>query len=319
MKAIRVHQTGGPEVMRLEDVPDPIPGKGQVIVRIHAAGVNPVDTYIRAGSFYIPELPYTPGMDGAGTVEAVGEDVARLKPGDRVYTARTLSGSYAELALCAEHQAQPLPENVSFKQGAGVYVPYATAYRALFQKANALAGETVLIHGGSGGVGTAAIQLAKAAGMTIIATAGTDAGRNLVSQLGAHHVLDHHAPDFVEQTMAATNGNGAGVILEMLANVNLEKDLQLAAHGARIVVIGNRGTIEINPRAIMGKEIVVTGMLLLNVSVGDLAHIHPALYAGLGNGTLNPIVGKEFPLGEAPRAHETVMQPGAYGKIVLVP
>ncbi len=172
MKAIVAHQFGGPEVMRLEDVADPRPGPGQLVVGVHAAGVNPADTYMRSGTYAIkPPLPYTPGMDAAGEVEAVGAGVTRLKPGDRVYTARTLSGAYAERALCAESQAHPLPKNVSYAQGAGVYVPYATAYRALFQLARAVAGETLLVHGASGGVGIAAVQLARAAGLRAAPTA----------------------------------------------------------------------------------------------------------------------------------------------------
>src|SRR5918998_3905087 len=146
MKAIRVHEFGAPEVMRLEDVPEPRAGAGQILVRVRAAGVNPVDTYVRAGAYAkTPELPYTPGSDAAGIVEAVGEGVARVRAGDRVYLAGSLTGTYAELALCDESQAHTLPERVSFAQGAGVYVPYATAYRALFQRAGARAGERVLV------------------------------------------------------------------------------------------------------------------------------------------------------------------------------
>ncbi len=131
MKAIRVHEFGGQEVLRLEEVPTPRPGPGQVLVRMHAIGVNPVETYIRAGTFgYRPALPYTPGNDGAGVVEEVGSDVNELKPGDRVYTARSVSGTYAEFALCTTEQVHPLPANVSFGQGAAMGTPYATAYRA---------------------------------------------------------------------------------------------------------------------------------------------------------------------------------------------
>ncbi|HVG18449.1 MAG TPA: alcohol dehydrogenase catalytic domain-containing protein, partial [Blastocatellia bacterium] len=164
MRAIRVHESGGPEVLKLEDVPDLKPGPGQVLVRVRAAGVNPVDTYIRAGTHAVkPALPYTPGMDAAGDVEAVGEGVTRVAIGDRVYVARTLTGAYAEQALCNESQVHPLPRHISYSQGAAVNVPYATAYRALFQRAKAVAGESVLVHGASGGVGIASVQLARAA------------------------------------------------------------------------------------------------------------------------------------------------------------
>ncbi|MGB7926474.1 MAG: NADPH:quinone reductase [Pyrinomonadaceae bacterium] len=320
MKAIRVDEFGGPEVMRLVDAPDPPPEAGQVLVRVHAAGVNPVDAYIRAGVYArTPPLPYTPGMDGAGVVLAVGEGVKRLATGDRVYIAGSLSGTYAELSLSEESQVQPLPQEVSFAQGAGVNVPYATAFRALFQRAHALPGESVLVHGASGGVGVAATQLARAAGMRVIGTGGTEQGRKLVSEQGAHHVLDHRAPDYLEQLLAITGGRGVDVVLEMLANVNLDKDLNVLARNGRVVVIGNRGTVEINPRAAMSRDASILGMSLMNAPAGELPPIHAALVAGLENGTLRPVIREEMPLADAPRAHEAVMEPGAYGKIVLIP
>ena len=200
MKAIRVKEFGGPEVMQLEEVADPKPAAGQVVVRIRAAGVNPVDVYVRSGTYpRKPALPYTPGTDGAGTVESLGPDAntpadtdaaaKRFKPGDRVYLAGSLSGTYAELALCEEQFVFPLPAHVSFAQGAAMHVAYATAFRALFQLAHAEAGETLLVHGASGGVGIAAVQLARAAGLRVIGTVGSERGRKLVLDEGAHVVL----------------------------------------------------------------------------------------------------------------------------------
>ena len=320
MKAIRVHEFGGPEVMRLEEVPDPKAGQGQVLVRVKAAGVNPVDTYIRSGAYAAkPQLPYTPGADAAGVVEAVGAGVTGIAAGDRVYTVQTLSGAYAELALCDRNQVKPLPANVSFAQGAGISVPYGTAYRALFQRAHATPGEIVLVHGASGGVGTAGVQLARASGMTVIGTAGTDKGRQLVKEQGAHHVLDHSAAGYLDQVMRLSGGRGVDVVLEMLSNVNLDKDLTVLAKYGRIVVIGCRGTVEINPRAAMGKDAAILGMILFNATPVEMESIHAGLFAGLANGTLRPVVGKELPLKEAPKAHVDVMAPGAHGKIVLVP
>lgn len=320
MKAIQVHETGGPEVMKLEEVPDLKPGSGQVVVRVKASGVNPVDTYIRAGAHsQKPPLPYTPGMDAAGDVEAIGEGVTRVAVGDRVYTSTTITGAYAEQVLCDASQVNLLPENVSYAQGAAVNVPYVTAYRGLFHRARAVAGETVLVHGASGGVGIAGVQLARAAGMKVIGTGGTDRGRELVKEQGAHHVLDHRAPDYFDHLKSLTSGRGVDVILEMLANVNLAKDLTALAQAGRVVVIGNRGTIEINPRDAMGRDAAILGMTLFNASAQELASIHAALFAGLESGTLRPVVGQEMPLAEAPRAHAAVMEPGAYGKIVLIP
>jgi NADPH2:quinone reductase len=319
MKAIRVHEFGGPEVMKLEEMPDLTPGPGQVVVSVKAAGVNPVDSYIRTGTYYLkPSLPYTPGMDAAGTVEAVGQRES-VEVGERVYVAGTLSGAYAAQALCDASQVHRLPERVSFAQGAGVNVPYATAYRALYNRAHGQPGETVLVHGASGGVGIAAVQMARAGGLTVIGTAGTEKGRKLALEQGAHHVVDHRKEGYAEEIMELTKGRGVDVILEMLANVNLAKDLTLLALRGRVVVIGNRGSIEINPRATMQRDLSILGLTLMNATKEELVGIHAALVAGLESGTLNPVVGREMPLAEAALAHRAVMEPGAYGKIILIP
>jgi NADPH2:quinone reductase len=278
-----------------------------------------VDTYIRAGTYAKkPALPYTPGFDAAGIVESVGPEVRRFKPGDRVYINHNLSGAYAEKTLCDEESVFALPDRLSFSQGAGVWVPYATAFYALFEAAKARPGETTLVHGASGGVGSAAVQISRSWGMQVIGTAGTDKGIRMVKDQGAL-ALNHHDPKYLEQITAATNGRGPDVILEMLANVNLAKDLGMIARRGRIIVIGNRGTIEINPRDAMAKGASIIGVMLLNTPPEEAQRIAAALAAGLENGTLNPMVGREFPLAEAPRAHETVLAPGALGKIVLIP
>jgi NADPH2:quinone reductase len=318
MKAIVIHEFGGPDVMKLETVADPAPGAGQVVVRLRAAGVNPVDTYIRSGTHAIkPPLPYTPGSDGAGEVERVGDGVTTLREGDRVYVGATGVGTYAERIACAAALAHPLPPNVTFAQGAALGVPYATAYRALFQRAAARGGETVLIHGATGGVGIAAVELAHARGLRIIATGGTDAGLAVVQKRGAEVVINHRTEGYTAQIMDATGGRGVDVIVEMLANVNLDRDLQMLARGGRVVVVGNRGRIEINPRDLMGREAAVLGVMLFNASESEQREMHAALFAGLSAGTLEPVVGREFPLAEAGRAHQAVLEPGAHGKIVL--
>jgi NADPH:quinone reductase len=318
MKAVRVHEFGGPEVLRLEDMPTPKPGPGEMLVQIHATGVNPVETYIRAGTYArLPELPYTPGNDGAGVVEQVGANVSEFKTGDRVYTAGSLSGTYAEFALCKKDQVHPLPANVSFAQGAAIGTPYATAYRGLLQRATVKPGETVLVHGASGGVGIAAVQLARADGLRVFGTAGSDEGLKLAREQGAHEVFDHRAPEHFEQVMKATGGRGVDVIVEMLANVNLGKDLTILAKGGRVVIIGSRGPVEIDPRNTMQRDADVRGMILPNTPPAEMASIHAALVAGLENGTLRPVIGKEFPLAEAAQAHRAVRESGALGKIVL--
>jgi NADPH:quinone reductase len=319
MKAIVVREFGGPDVMKVEDVPEPSPAAGQVVIRVKAIGVNPVDTYIRAGTYARkPSLPYTPHADIAGVVEKAGAGASKVQPGDRVYAYMTDAGG-AELALCEEWQVQRLPDRVTFQQGAAMGVPYITAWRALFLKAKARPGETVLVHGASGGVGTAAVQLARAHGMQVIGTAGTDEGVRLVRDQGAHHVLNHGTPDYLQQIPALTGGRGVDVILEMLANVNLDRDLDLIALRGRIMVIGNRGRVEIDPRKMMSKDGAMAGMTLFNTTREEFQEIHAGLVAGLENGTLNPVIRKELPLAEAPKAHVEVMEPGAFGKIVLVP
>jgi NADPH2:quinone reductase len=315
-----VKEFGGPEVLQLEEVLTPQPGPGEVLVRIHATGINPVETYIRAGTYArLPKLPYTPGNDGAGVVEQVGMDVIEFKAGDRVYTAGSLSGTYAEFALCKKEQVHPLPANVSFAQGAAMGTPYATAYRGLLQRAEAKPDETVLVHGASGGVGTAAVQLARAHGLRVFGSAGSAEGLKLAREQGAHEVFDHRVPDHFEQIMQATGGHGVDVIVEMLANVNLGKDLTILAKGGRVVIIGSRGPVEINPRDTMQRDADVRGMILPNTPPAQMASIHAALVAGLENGTLRPVIGKEFPLFNAAEAHRAAVEPGATGKIVLVP
>src|SRR5580693_2039589 len=191
MKAIRVLQFGGPEVLQLKNVPDPEPGPKQVLIHVRAVGVNPVETYIRAGRYTNLSLPYTPGTDAAGEVAQIGAQVRNVTFGARVYTSGSVTGAYANMTVCEAADIHPLPDHTSFAEGAAMNIPYGTAWRALFQRARAVPGETVLVHGATGGVGTAAVQLARAAGMIVIGTAGSEEGMKLVTQQSAHHALNH--------------------------------------------------------------------------------------------------------------------------------
>lgn len=320
MKAILIRQFGGPEVVKLEEVPTPKPAAGQVLVRIHAAGVNPYDTYMRTGSYaQKPALPYTPGSDGAGVIEAVGEGVKKVQAGDRVYTAKTITGAYAEYALALEEQVHTLPAKLSFSQGAGVWVPYGTAYHALIHSAKAHASETVLVHGASGGVGIASVQMARAMGLTVLGTAGTPRGRDLAKREGAQQVFDHGRAGYQDEILKATGARGVDIILEMLANVNLAHDLKLLAIRGRVIVIGNRGEVTINARELMGRRASIRAFTLWGITPAEEADIHAGLMAGLENGTLRPVVAKELPLAEAAQAHQEILESGAAGKIVLVP
>lgn len=328
MKAIVVREHGGPEVLKLEDVPNPKPGPDQVVVRVRAVGVNPVDVYIRSGAYARkPALPFIPGSDAGGDIDAVGANVKHVAVGDRVFVHGTAAehtvghygGAYAERAVCRLDHIYRLPASISYAQGAAMGVPYATAYRALFHRAGARPGDLVLIHGATGGVGLAAVQIAHAQGITVLGTGGSDRGLASVRESGADFVFNHTTPNYLDDIMRATSGRGVNVILEMAAHVNLDKDLGLLAPHGRVVVIGNRSRVEIDARQLMGRDASILGMTLFNISDPDMASINAYMVAGLANGTLKPVVGREFPLADAAKAQDAVMAPGAHGKIVLVP
>jgi NADPH2:quinone reductase len=311
MHAVRVHEFGEPDVLALEEVPQPEPVEGEVLVRIQAAGVNPFETYVRAGAYTeLPALPYTPGVDGAGV---------RTDTGERVYVTDSLSGTYAEYALCREEDVRPLPDTLSYAQGAALGVPYFTAYRAMIQRAAPQAGERVLIHGASGGVGIATTQLAVAAGLDVVGTAGSEAGSELVAAQGEVRVLDHRDPAHVETALELTGGRGFDIIIEFLANVNLGKDLKLLAQRGRVVVVGSRGSVEVDARDLMNAEGAVLGMRTPNARPEEVESARAAVDAGLRSGVLRPVVGRELPLTEAARAHRLLMERPALGRLVLVP
>jgi NADPH2:quinone reductase len=321
MRAIRVSAFGNPDVLTLEETPVPEPAPGEVRVRLHAAGVNPYESYIRTGNYArLPQLPYTPGSDGAGIVDAVGPDVSGHAVGDRVYVAAFGggTGTYAEQIVCAAAHVHPLPDDVGFGQGAALGVPAATAYRALTIRARARAGETVLVHGASGAVGVASAQLARAAGLRVFGTAGSDEGLALATRAGCERVFNHRSNGYEKSILEATGGHGVDLILEMLANENLLRDLGLLKQNGRVVVIGSRGRIEIDPRLTMGKESAVLGTTLWSTTSAEYVETHAALAAALDSGVLRPAVGRELPLGEAAEAHRAVIEDRAAGKIVLV-
>jgi len=324
MRAIRAHNFGGPEVLQLEELDDPVPGDGEVVVDVYAAGVNPADTYMRNGTYAIvPELPYIPGGDAGGVISAVGVGVEGHSVGDRVFVGTALSfdltGCYAEKVKRKASEVMPLPEGVSFSEATAFGVSYATAHYALFERGGAIAGETVFIHGASGSVGTSAIQLAKRAGLMVIGSGGTTNGLDLIRAEGADHAVDHSKERYIDEVTQLTGGNGPELILEMLANVNLAVDMDLAAKNGRIVIIGNRGEITINPRVAMMKELDIRGIALWNASAEQVALMMEDILNGVAEGKVRPIIGRQMPLAEAAAAHVAVLEPGAHGKIVLVP
>ena len=302
MKAIRVSEYGGPSVLKLEEIPTPQPAPNQVLVRNRAVGVNPVDTYLRSNTDNRgPKLPYTPGSDSAGVVEAVGGDVKGVKAGDRVYVGGTVSGAYAELSLCTEAQVHPLPSGASFAQGAAVNVPYATAYQALFNRARRPAGESVLVHGASGGVGIGAVQLARARGITVIGTAGTERGPQAGRRAGRAPRARPHRAGLSRRGAAADRRprrrRGDGDARQRRTS---RRTSACIAMNGRIVVIGNRGTTEINARHAMNKNAAILGMALGHATPRQLAGIHAALGRGARQRHAAPgHRGQEIPLAEA--------------------
>lgn len=325
MKAIRAHKFGGPEALQLDEIDAPTPAEGEVVVEMKAAGVNPSDTYVLSGTYAIkPELPYIPGGDAGGIVCEIGARVTKVKVGDRVAIGKSFgvefSGTYAEKILRKEEHLIVLPDHVEFAQATTLGVSYPTAHYALFKRGRATKDDVIFIHGASGSVGTSAIQLAKGIGATVIGSAGTDKGLALIKDQGVDLAVDHSKEGYIDKIMAFTNGNGVDLTLEMLANVNLATDLDIAARKGRIVVIGNRGEITINPRLTMMKELDVMGMAAWNISKDDMAIIIADLVAALADKTIAPVIGKQFPLQDAGDAFRYVITPddGASGKVVLV-
>lgn len=319
MRAIRVSAFGGPDVLKFfTDIPIPKINENQVLLKVFSAGVNPVDTYIRTGTYARrPELPYIPGGDAAGIIADIGSNVNNVKKGQRVYTVFA-ENTYAEYAVCDAQTVFPLADKLSFHQGAALGVPYFTAYRALIIKGHIKAGETVLVHGASGGVGIAAVQIAKSHGMTVIGTVGTEEGKQIVKGAGAHHVFSHRDPNYISEIMEVTNGKGVDVIIEMLANVNLAKDSELLARNGRAMIVGNRGSIEIDPRKIMPKEASIIGVSLFAATPADFKEISSAIASGVEDGWVKPIIDKEYALENSAQAHHDIINSsGAKGKLVL--
>ena len=324
MRAVQFHTFGDPSVLHLEDVADPVPGPDDVVIAAKAIGVNPADTYMRSGTYRIqPELPCIPGGDVAGQISAVGKNVADFSVGDRVFAGVALgldfTGCYAERVRRPAKHVRHMPEGVSYAAATAFGVSYPTAHYALFARGGAKSGETVFIHGASGSVGTSAIQLAKRAGLRVIGSAGSHAGLDLVLSEGADAAVDHTKPGYLDEVLAESNGAGPDLILEMLANVNLASDMAIASVNGRILIIGNRGEIEINPRMAMMKELDIRGIMLWNAPAATLEHGMSEILAAAEAGEINPRVGPKLALEEAARAHEIVLSSGNAGKVVLVP
>ena len=316
-KAIRVRKFGGPEVLRIEETETADPGPGEILVKLEAAGINPVDTYQREGSRgYSPELPWTPGLDGAGTVASVGKNAGRLKEGDSVYLAGSLTGTYAEYAVCRADRVFPLPAGLDFRDGAALYVNYFTACRALFQRGAVRPGEKVLVHGASGGVGTAALQWLRWKGIEAAATAGTPEGIRQALEQGASEAVNHRDEEHCGELLSRSAG-GFDLILEMAADRNLGEDPGMLSNGGRIIVIGSGGSVSINPRDLMKRDADIRGIVLFNASDADISETVSMLNDAAAAGFIKPVIRKTFPLSRAAEAHRLLKTGGAAGKIIL--
>ena len=321
MKAMRAHQFGGPDQLRLEDAPEPQPQAGQVLIRVRAAGINPADLVRLSGRLGNLPLPYIPGTDVCGEVEAVGPGVLHVKKGDRIF-GRALTGGYAEKTCLAGSETFLLPANLSFEEGSAIPIPFYTAYRALHHKAALKAGETVLVSAGGGGVGVAAIQLAKRAGARVISTVGSDEKAARIKELGADIAINYKTQDFAAEVQKITDGKGVDVIIENVASDNLAKDLVIAAKDGRIIIIGT-GTAK-GPDgqfAIMHslmKDVNILGMSLVNAG-SYIAEMANAMTPMFSSGKLKAVVSKTYALAEAQTALADLVAGRVFGKLVIMP
>jgi NADPH2:quinone reductase len=324
MKAVRIHEYGGPEVLVYEDVPMPEPGAGQLLVKIAAATVNPNDVAVREDRYPTPKQPpKILGSDGAGVIERIGADVTAAKPGDRVAFSGLgvgSEGSYAEYALIADAQVVHIPEGLSFVDAAAIGMTFPAAYYALVTRGALREGETVLVQGASGGVGSASVQLARALGARVLATASGPGAAELVLSLGAEAVIDFRTEDVPARVLELTDGNGVDLVHELVLSVNLPADVKMVTKGGRIVGTGQGpgpdATAPIGEA--LSKDVSVLFMNLNNAKRAGVAAIATEIAAMVVAGKVKPVIGTELPLSAARKAHE-LLAGDHLGKIVLLP
>jgi NADPH:quinone reductase-like Zn-dependent oxidoreductase len=322
MKAIHVHEFGGPEVMKFEEAEDLTGGPGQILVEVRAAGVNPVDTTFRSGAHPLSKslkLPWTPGIDAAGEVIEVGAGVEGFEVGDRVFGA-AMTGSYAEKAALNGLRTAHIPSNLSFEDCASFPVVLYTAFYAVVVKAGIQPGQTFLIHAGAGGVGSMAIQIAKASGARVITTVSSKEKADVAASLGADIIVNYRDEDFADRCAAETGGRGVDAVIEMVAADNFDGSCRALKKGGTMVLLGSgtgkNPTGSVNYPPFYSKDIDVRGMSLFNadsVFPDMLRQVNHLLEAG----KVRPLLGEVIPIAEAARAHEVLMTGKVPGKIVL--
>jgi NADPH:quinone reductase-like Zn-dependent oxidoreductase len=343
MRAVVLTGHGGPEVLQVQERPDPAVGPGEVRIDVKAAGINFADTMARVGLY--PDAPKPPcvlGYEVSGEVESVGDGVDSVKPGDRV-VAGVRFGGQCELVSVAEDQVLPLPDRLSFEQGAAVPVNYATAYCALILMAGTKPGERVLIHAAAGGVGTAAVQIARHHGAEVFGTASA-AKHDAIRELGVAHAIDYRTQDFEQEVMRLTDGQGVDVVMDATGPTNFRKDYRVLRQGGRLVMYGLSeasagtgrdvrkliGSLTRMPFAtlpwwkslqMMNENKGVFGLNMLHWwdREGDVTRITGPLVEELEAGELEPVVAESFPFDRAGDAHRLIAERGNIGKVVLVP
>ncbi len=323
MKAIVCEAFGGPEVLAWRDVPDPPPpGPGEVLLRLAARGVQYVDVLMAAGTYqFRPEPKFIPGSEAAGEVLAIGPGVTRFRPGDLVMSRHRL-GAFAEQAIVPETACDPVPAGLTLEQAGVFRAPHATAYHALLQRGRLAAGEWVLIHGAAGGIGIAAIQVAKLFGARVIATAGTEAKRAACLEEGADHAIPY-ADGFLDAVKRLTERRGVDIVYDPIGNGVTDESLRCLAWGGRLLILGFLGG---GPTNIRSNYLLIKGIDAIGVRIGGLAAPNPtlaapnarALAALAAEGKLRPRISHRFPLERAADALRAVMAREVIGKAVLV-
>ncbi len=322
MKAIRVRRTGGPEVLRLEDLPTPEPGPGQLLVRVEAAGVNFVDVYHRTGLYQV-QLPFTPGREAAGTVERVGEGVTTARPGDRVVS-ESAAGAYAEYAIVPAERAVPVPDGMEARVAAAAMLQGLTAHYLAYSTYPLRPGDTCLVHAAAGGVGLLLCQIASRIGARVIGTAGSEEKARLAREAGASEVILYDETDFLEETRRLTGGAGVQVVYDSVGRTTFLKGLDCLVRRGTMVLYGqSSGPVEpFDPQLLQQKgSLFLTRPTLAHyvASRSELLRRAGEVMAWVGEGSLRVRIGRRFPLAAAAEAHAELEGRRTTGKVVLLP
>lgn len=323
MTAVEISTPGGPEVLKTVERPVPVPGAGEILIRVAHAGVNRPDALQRAGNYAPPpDASDLPGLECSGQVAAVGPGVSRWAEGDAV-CALLPGGGYAEYVVCPATHALPVPDGLSLEQAAALPETYFTVWTNVFQRARLQAGERFLVHGGSSGIGTTAIQLAKLRGARVFTTAGSAEKCTACESLGAERAVNYRDEDYVEALRAATNGQGIDVSLNMVGGDYIARDIKLLSEDGRLVMIAflQGPKVELNLAPAMVKRLTITGSTLRPQSVAAKTAIAEDLerevWPLLAAGRIAPVMDESFPLADAAKAHARMESSGHIGKIVL--